>query len=148
MSQPVWQHVGSIGDKDPIAYGGGFIYEDTTGVYPSEVAWFEPAPDEEWHKTEGKTPLQVYRFILERDPESEWWWKRLTEVANTCDLSTQDAQDMACSTDVRQRAALYACLIYYFGAFEFDSDPLTMTEDEAYQRYATEIAKNLGREVR
>lgn len=64
--QPEWKNVGHIGDVDPIAHGGGFVYVDTTGVYPPELTWFEPGSDEQWHKTEGKTPLQVYRTVLDR----------------------------------------------------------------------------------
>lgn len=136
--QPNWKHVGSIGDRDPIAYGGGFIYEDTTGVYAPEVTYFEPAPDEEWHKTEGKTPVTVYRFVLERDPRSEWWWERLAEVASYTTRTIEHCQADAFGTP-QQQAQLYSDLISYFGAEEFDSYSTTMTEDEAYERYAAEM---------
>lgn len=136
--QPVWKHVASIGDVDPIAYGGGFVYEDTTGMYPPEVAYFDPAPDEVWHKTEGKTPLTVYRFILEPKPENEWWYDKLGEIAAFTGRTTEDLQKDAKSTIVVQ-ANLYRDIIAYYGVTEFDQYPATMTEEEAYHKYADEM---------
>jgi hypothetical protein len=136
--QPNWKHVGSIGDRDPIAYGGGFIYEDTTGVYAPEVVYFEPAPDEEWHKTEGQTPVTVYRFILERDSQVEWWYDRLSDVAEYTEQMLEVLQAHAIGT-LEQRAQLYSDLISYHGAENFDSYPVQMTEDEAYAKYDAEM---------
>jgi hypothetical protein len=69
-NQPEWKYVGRIGDVDPISYGGGFVYEDVTGVYPPELSYIEPATDEEWEKytnadNEDALPLQVYRIVLD-----------------------------------------------------------------------------------
>jgi hypothetical protein len=141
--QPEWKCVGHIGDRDPIAHGGGFVYEDTTGVYDPEITWFEPAPDEDWHKTEGKTPVEVYRFIIERIPEREWWYDKLDDVARSCGRTAEDYIVEASGT-VMERAMLYMDLIGYFGAFEFCQYPITMTEDEAYERYAEEMKLSLG----
>jgi hypothetical protein len=82
MSQPIWECIGHIGDVDPIAYGGGFIY---TG------------------------------------------------------LPVEELQTMAASDKPETKAALYECLIKYFGAGEFDSYPNTFTEGSAYQKYELEM---------
>ena len=34
--QPKWKLIAQLGDVNPIDYGGYFIYEDETGVYPPE----------------------------------------------------------------------------------------------------------------
>ena len=144
MSQPIWKHEPSvwIGDRDPIAYGGGFAYTDETGVYAPEIVWFEPAPDEERHKTEGNTPVQVYRFIIEREPQTEWWYGRLADVASFTGRPLEELQADAKGT-LQAQAGLYSDLIHYYSAEEFDSYPVTMTEDEAYTRYAAEMDARL-----
>lgn len=144
-NQPKWKHIGSIGDIDPIAYGGGFIYQDQTGIYPPELTYFEPAPDEDWHKTRGNTPLQVYRIILENNPQNEFWYSKLSDVARTVGQPLEDLQRMAGGTPL-ERAYVYECLIHYFGANEFDSCPIQTTEGKAYFRYWREMKKNLNRE--
>lgn len=92
MSQPQWKLAGHVGDIDPIAFGGGFVYVDETGVYPPEMTYFEPAPDEEWHKLGDKVPVQIYRVVL--DPPR---FKTLTEagkrqlgITRAKDLPTSD----------------------------------------------------------
>ena len=162
MSQPTWKHVGSIGDKDPIAYGGGFVYIDTTGVYAPEMVWFEPGTDEQWHKTEGATKLQAYRFVLEpprfktlrggqwdtTKPENmvwhnEWFVKDLASVATSCGHgSHMYLLRGLLSKDPMQRARAYWDILGYFCVHEFDSYPVEMTEDEAYSRFAAEMSAN------
>ena len=53
--QPRWKNVGHIGDVDPIAHGGGFVYEDSTGVYCPEMTYFETLDDGTWVRMRGNT---------------------------------------------------------------------------------------------
>lgn len=167
--QPKWKCVGHIGDVDPIAFGGGFVYIDETGVYPPELAYFDPASDEQWHKTEGKTPVEIYRLTL--DPPrfktltdkgkyagifsskglrarergdtwewyNEWFVDHLDSVAASCGITKFQLLRMLFSKDAMERAHAYGDLIGCLGAHEFDQYPLTMTEDEAYLHYAEEM---------
>ena len=64
--QPEFEYAGHVGDVDPIAYGGGFVYVDRRGIYPPEMTWFDPSDDDLWHKLEEKTPVTVSRIVLER----------------------------------------------------------------------------------
>lgn len=166
--QPEWKYVGHIGDVDPIAYGGGFIYVDTTGVYPPELTWFEPAPDEEWHKTEGQTPLQIYRLQLEpprfktltdtgrRTTDSskglpssqrgdtwewaeEWFVGHLESVATSAGTTKFRLLRELFSREPMVRARAYETMIHHHGPFEFDQYPITLTENEAYDKYASEM---------
>lgn len=172
MSQPEWKYVGHIGDVDPIAHGGGFVYIDTTGVYAPQLVYFEPGSDEDWHETEGATPLQVYRFDL--DPPrfktfrpagshdraklaipsergitwywfNEWFVKDLPSIAASCGTTAMALLRLLFSKDPMKRASAYQDIIGYVGVHEFDQYPVTMTEDEAYVRYATEMSASLGR---
>jgi len=136
--QPVWKCIGRVGDVDPIAYGGGFIYKDETGVYGPEMTHFEPLPDEEWHKTEGKTPVNVYRVLLESGTR-EWWYEKLDAIASYTGQSLEELQADAVSPNPITLAFLYGSLISYFGVEEFDSYPVVITEDEAYTKYVEEM---------
>ncbi len=173
MSQPEWECVGHIGDVDPIAHGGGFVYRDTTGVYAPCLAYFEPGSDEDWHKTEGATPLQVYRLGLDpprfktfmygshdqsklADPSSrgtvwrwynEWFVEDLPSVASSAGTTACKLLRLLFSNSPMDRASAYQDIIGHFGAYEFDQYPLTMTEDEAYAKYEAEMKLSLGRTV-
>lgn len=144
MAQPDWKCIGHIGDVDPIAYGGGFVYIDRAGVYPPKVTWFEPAPDEDWHETESETPVTVYRFILEPTPSDQWWFDKLGEVAKCCGQSKGDYLMDLASDNPMKHALVYWDMIGYFGIHEFDSYPVEMTEREAYNRHRGEMRKSLG----
>lgn len=139
--QPKWKHVGGTGDVDPIAYGGGFVYVDETGVYAPEMTYFDPESDEEWHEHGENTPLRVHRVVLEREPEKEWWWDKLPEVASTCGSTVEEFQADARSEDPLVRARVYGDLIQHFGVEEFDSYPNTTTEGEAYEQYKEEMRR-------
>jgi hypothetical protein len=137
--QPTWKFAGRVGDADPIAYGGGFVYRDATGVYPPELTLFEPASDEFWHRTGGGTPVRIFRIIIERNLLNEWWWKNLQQVANATGRSRESLQEAARDGSILEQAQLYSDLISHFGPYEFDQDPVTMTEDQAYAKYAAEL---------
>ncbi len=169
MSQPEWQYVCTIGDRDPIAFGGGFVYKDLTGVYAPELVYFEPGSDEDWHKTEGETPLQAYRLCL--DPPrfktlihgnyksdftpaergkswnwyNEWFVSDLPSIASSAGTTACTLLRRLFSKEPRRRAWAYYDIIGHRGAYQFDQYPVTMTEDEAYARYDSEMKASLGR---
>lgn len=136
--QPKWKAIGHVGDIDPISYGGGFVYEDSTGVYCPEIAYFEPATDETWHKLEGNSPVSVYRILIERDPTREWWYEKLADVATYCGQPLETMQALAGGTTM-ERAYVYESLIHYFGAEEFDYYPTQTIEGKANFRYWREL---------
>lgn len=166
--QPKWKYAGHVGDVDPIAYGGGFVYVDETGVYPPELVYFEPATDEQWQATEGNSPVTIYRLCLEPprfktltdkgrsaltsaadlpplqrgdtwEWHEEWFVRSLDSVAQSCGTTKFQLLRLLFSKDPRQLAFAYDTLIQHFGPFEFDQYPITMTEEEAYERYKEEM---------
>ena len=60
--QPVWKKVGTVGDINPLDYDGGFVYVDTTGVYPPEMEYIEVQS-----MCDGREdgPWKVYRVVLD-----------------------------------------------------------------------------------
>jgi hypothetical protein len=146
-SQPKWKCVGRVGDADPIAYGGGFVYQDTTGIYPPAMTWFEEATDEDWKDNGERCEVTVYHLLLEkgtmadddRRPHHEWWWGSLADVAQDTGVPLEDLEEWADSTNPMDRACLYRVLIHYHGVVEFDPSPVRMTEKQAYEKFAGEL---------
>jgi hypothetical protein len=168
VRQPIWKCVGHIGDIDPIAHGGGFVYADDADIYPPEMTYFEPASDENWERYGRNAQVTVYRLVLdpprfktltekgkglyfssEELPASErndtWYWynewyvKDLPGIAESVGSSTFSLLRGLMSKNPLHRAFVYGELIGHFGPHEFDSYPLQMTEKEAYKRYANEL---------
>jgi hypothetical protein len=137
--QPTWKCIGHIGDVDPIAYGGGFVYIDETGVYDPVLIYFEPASDEDWHKLGDKAQVSEYRIVLEKDSTREWWYKNLESIASYTGMPLEEVLIYANSNDPVVKAQLYADLISYHGVENFHSYPCVMTEEVAYDRYKEEF---------
>lgn len=61
--QPVWEFLANLGDRNPLEYGGYFVYEDKTGVYPAEAVLLEP---ERVAVVFSGNRYREYRVILDR----------------------------------------------------------------------------------
>jgi len=117
---------------------------------------------------QDEIPITVYRIVLDRPrfktlteegkrhsfstkelPANErgktWYWyeewfvRDLASVAATCDTTKFAMLRDLFSKDARERAFAYETLIQHFGANNFDSYPLTLTEKEAREQYAAEL---------
>lgn len=153
--QPVWKIVGRIGDVDPISHGGGFVYQDETGVYAPELVLIEPASDEEWERDKDSAKCDIYRLCLEphtyidgilsdnpfHKDFSVWYADKIDAVADSSGLTSEDLRAGLLSDSPVERAHAYRDLIGHFGAHEFDSYPETMTEREAKERFKAELAQ-------
>ena len=148
--QPIWKLVANLGDRNVADYGGFLVYVDTTGVYRPEVELYEPNTDEDY------TGGTMYRFVLEpprfktngsyREAIGEYdkvwhreWFsspERLKSAADTCCMSAFSLLRDLASKDPVRCAVGYQTLISTYGPGEFDHYPVTLTEDEAQQRYA------------
>jgi len=137
--QPQWKYLDTVGDRDPIAYGGGFMYVDELGNYCPELVWFEPASDDEWREKGNKTPVEVYRILIENDSEREWWYSYLAAVAAYVGQPVEELRQMAANSVIMEKALLYVFLISYFGPYQFDQEAVTITEQQAYHKYALEM---------
>ena len=162
--QPKRAYVANLGDRNPIEYGGAFVYVDTTGVYAPEMEILEePCEDN------PTGPYTVYRVCLEPHtftrgilsdnpyhPEHPaWYWydadkwhkAGLLDVCDSSDIPQSELIGLLCNPDPIKRATGYQYLIGRYGAHEFDGDPLSLTRGEVSRRYRTEIkqaASGLG----
>lgn len=136
-NQPNWAHIGSIGDTNPVAFGGALnflkaiVYIDTTGKYSPEMTWFESGLYEE---------VEVSRVLIEECPIHEWWYDKLAEVAGYSGITAHQLQEWSHGS-VMDRAFLYRELIYYHGVSNFDECPDVMTTRDAYVKFHDEIAR-------
>lgn len=145
--QPEWELVGTIGDRNPVEYGGGYIFRDKTGVYQPEVEYIEPM---EYAPEDGSgTGITVNRVVLEKHtyidgilsdnkyhPDKPVWYAdKLDSVCRCCDCDRDEIIGQLCSEDPVARAWAYETLASHFGWHEFDHYPLTLTADEAEKRY-------------
>lgn len=80
--QPVWKYVGTVGDSNPVEYGGGVVMVDETGVYEPELEVYFPIWEEKFRdaetrklkKDENGEPeytVYVYRFDVPKYVEHE-----------------------------------------------------------------------------
>ena len=125
--------LGSIGDVNPIEYGGGIILS-----LPGDSPWLEYCQGLEGG--EG-CPLELYRVDLYKDGKEflSWTdWVDWEKVAKFC------GQDVAEYTTVRRlRTALSRALAVfdaaeYYGWANFDSYPLVLFESELEERWSHE----------
>jgi len=134
--QPTWKYLANLGDANPLEYGGAFVMQDTTGVYPPEL-WLY---DEETRKRSIVLlePVKPCPDLPGEYGDNQfhpnypaWWSNKLASVADTLGMEVDELAESLCAEDAVERAAGYQALISHFGAFEFDQYPFKLTRKEA-----------------
>ncbi len=145
--------IANYGDDDYLTHGGFFVF-DNPPDRPSIEILEEPCDDgpEEW---------KVYRFDMEphtiHEEEDEdgrvirtlsdnsfhptlepWYASRARAVAECVDHpnGADGLRSDLCSKLPTVQARAYQALVGYFGPFEFDQYPETLTREEIEERYA------------
>jgi hypothetical protein len=141
--QPVWSLVSNLGDASPIAYGGYFVYVDSTGVYPPEAELLVSPEDD------AAEAWKVRRFILEPctfvngilsdnpfHPECPVWFAdKLASMADLFGTTEEGLRALFLSADPVERAQAWRMVGEYFGFEELDRYPLRLTRAEVEKRY-------------
>lgn len=145
--QPIWKTVWAT-DRSR-------LLEDTTGVYGHELEVAEEIDDENF---------ELYRYEvpqLKRCPDhetapckcliplrwdaswrygscayDEWFVKDLAAIAATNGTTEQELRDALCSDDVNARVWAYESIAGYHGNHNFDSYPLTLSNEELDERWS------------
>jgi hypothetical protein len=148
MAQPVWRRVYATDDRQ--------LFVDETGVYAPELEVAQEIDDEP-----AAERFEVFRFSLDRlkvvtvDGASylvsdkyapdwphpvasyvEWFAKHLPSVAATVGSTESDLISALTCEDPGTRAEAYEAICSHFGYHEFDSYPLTLSEDELNARWS------------
>lgn len=148
--QPLWKLVAQLGDAHPLDYGGLFVYEDQSGVYPPECAKLVPPEDSEADSPVAK--WTEYRFILEPctfingilsdnkfHPEHPAWFAdSLESVASFIGQSKADLIVALVDGSAKDKAWAWESISEYHGFGNLDSYPLTLTRAEVEARYPRE----------
>lgn len=148
-NQPIWKLIANLGDVSFADYGGTLVYVDETGAYPPEAETYVSLDQEPYGG-------EVYRYAIDRLKEvdgklilfswdttwhypsskyAEWFDESTEHVAKYAGVSNELYRAMFCSDDPSMRAYAYEALGSFFGYSNLHDDPLTLTEEEAQERY-------------
>lgn len=165
-----FKSVGTMGDINPLEYGGGIVYE-VPGQDP-HVDYLVVLEDDN-----GKEAWELYQFDIEKFAvcegvivtESisqahegarpvqgtcdgklpypigyyqEWWVRDLDQVCSCMDVDREELVALLCSADTMKRAMGYEYLIGYFGLAEFDNYPNTYRGRMGRRELATRFNYN------
>ena len=144
--QPEWKFVANLGDVNPLDYGGYFVFEDRTGVYPPEAEKFDPDTMDAHRIVLDPLTLVNGKLINARiakeeklpyplESYTEWFEDSIPSIASYIGMEEAELISLFCSNDPRKLARAYEAVYMYHGWENGDSYPLTLTEEEAEKRY-------------
>jgi hypothetical protein len=135
--------IGSIGDVNPIEYGGGPILT-ASGSGGPWVEYFDGlesvAPDAD-EDEDLDLEVMIYRVDLHEDAKRFLSWYNWVEWEKVASSTGQDAEDYTNLTNLRTaqgRALAIQDAAGYYGWHEFDQDPLQLTLGKLKQRWDEE----------
>lgn len=152
----------AFGDVDFIEYGGQLLMpgvdeddepylEVVQEPCDDETKYGDWLPDARWtiYRVEPEQmklvekDRRIYLVCLRYEPDwphpvssyDEWFHKDLGDVASCIGSSMLNIRDRICSDDPIKRASAYIDMADYFGWYEFDQYPLSLTQHEVHTRY-------------
>ena len=159
--QPLWKKTGTLGDINPVDYGGGTVYQDTTGVYPAELEYVVVTEEKEGEPVKWN----VYRAVLDRlryrdgylynaavedgwgknhwfqseefhpSNYNEWFASDLDALASFCGWHRETLIHFFCSENEQYRAFAYSIVADYWGWENLDSYPLQFDNREELESF-------------
>lgn len=145
--QPVWQYLDNLGDATPLEYGGDFVFEDTTGVYPPELEHYDPDDGRAYRVVLERLALVDGILVLDRIAANQkklphplasyevWFSKHLAGIASACGTSQETLIAWLTSGNIIARAQAYIEIGLVEGWENLDGYPLVLAPGEAYERY-------------
>ena len=163
--------IANLGDKNPLSYGGYFIYEDAhTTSRPGHKRWRA----QDWSPKEVRysavllvpvddAPYLVYRFELEclklvggflvpmrYDPSwhhplekyDEWFSDSIPKMAAYAGVSEDELRKAFTSQNPHELAFAYELVGNYHGLENLDSDPLSLTQEQVEKQFKEELRRS------
>lgn len=127
MDRQALEIIGTIGDVNPLDYGGGFVYRDKVGACSLE--WYEPEDD-----SDEESDIICYRVDIDYGAES---WMDLPAVAKSADHA-DIAEAIEDDSNPMRRALAFWSVAGHWGWHELDHYPLRLTRAEAEARIERE----------
>lgn len=119
--------LGQIGDSTPFDYGGGVVYQDGSGAQ----LWWSHGLEGEGGDVGEDGPIEVFRVALYDDlPDFLSWydWIDWGDVARSIGV---DVDELMNGIDgPLGRAGLVEAAMGYYGAREFDLEPVYYSADQ------------------
>lgn len=162
-NQPVWQFVANLGDANPLAHGGFFVYSDRTGKYAPECVLLEPKEGEDDPRDPGMF-WSVRRFSCDactfqngvlsdnrfHPTLAAWFADRLEAMADTFGTTSADLIALFTSDKPLDRAEAWRTVGEYFGYDNLDSYPIKLMRKDVFNRYRAEcfpwsVRRNAGK---
>jgi hypothetical protein len=127
----------NLGDSDFTRYGAFLLFDkDEHGNYTLEKVdtWRVDcgAVEDEY---DPAMLWDIYRIWLDKVSPDDWFMDRLDKVEESAGLDQGLLITLLESDDMVQRALGFEALAGYFGAREFDWEPLTLNAKEMEDRY-------------
>jgi len=123
-----WEQIDTIGDVDPVEYGGGVVFKNEYGPvveYTHGLDWDGADPN----------AMEVYRVPVPADVFGDHSWANLKDLADFEGRTTKALRKLGKSRLVMGRVAALEAIASYYGWHELDHYPLTLTADEINARW-------------
>lgn len=128
-----------LGDINPLDYGGMVLFTPEDGK-DGYLALLEGPTEEDEEES-----YLLYRVELEHHTYENyilsdnkyhkdfqvWYGSSITLISSHCGMSEEELISLFCSEKAMDRAIAYRSVIDYYGAFEFDQYPISLTRKEA-----------------
>jgi hypothetical protein len=123
------RRVGSVGDVNPVDYGGGFVYKLPGDPEP----YIEYVHGLDGGDTEGR--MTLYRDSIPADVFAHYNWAKVEEIARYIGADPDELRRLGASRKVMDRAYAVEAIASYHGWHELDQYPLELTEKELRRRW-------------
>ena len=145
-NQPSWHCIANLGDADPFQHGGAFVCVDKFNAYAPILVLFPTYDDHEFYTHRRYTIELEQCFLIKKDSEiiglgtnrfhndyCEWFgtFASLKTISDCFDYEFSSLVSDFLSLDPIRRASAYKAALGYYGAFEFDQEPLDIEADQA-----------------
>lgn len=130
--------LGTIGDVNPIEYGGGIVFAPKEEGYSPTLEVTYGLDDDSVNvieDDEGSTKLKLYRVDIADDASTDLSWVDWEGVARSIGSTESQLLKEARSKDLMARVYAYESAAGYYGWQTFDSRPLDITARELDGRW-------------
>jgi hypothetical protein len=151
--QPSFWCVASLGDVDPVAYGGAFVLVDMRGIYPTEMIILSPTKKDSFGDPIAcnRTTVVCYPLTAIKDGRGDFvalsdnsfhteypvWWgtkERLQDLSHYCGESVNQLVQNFLSEDPLTLATAYMGVYNYNWTEQYDCTSMTKKEAENFCR--------------
>jgi hypothetical protein len=125
------------GDVDPLAHGGGVLYEKDGEIW---LEWFEAADGDARGDVRSSDRFLIYRVEVPKDVFAAWDWVKPKAVAAAVGRHVETLVRLGRRADPQARATVVEDVAAVEGWSVLDDDPLVLTAAELRDRWPLRLA--------